>query len=75
MGNITKNDDLYLQINKEHLEKFPIIYPTIELQQQFCEKLKAIEGLKQQTERSLQKSNDLFNSLLQRAFKGELTAN
>ena len=61
------------QINKEHLEKFPIIYPPIDLQKQFVERLQAIERQKQQTQASLEKSEILFNSLLQRAFKGELT--
>ena len=61
------------QINKEHLEKFTIIYPPGELQKQFVERLQVIEIQKQQAQASLQKSEGLFNSLLQRAFKGELT--
>jgi len=39
----------------------------------FAERIQAIEAQKQQAQASLQKSEDLFNSLLQRAFKGELT--
>jgi type I restriction enzyme S subunit len=60
------------QINKEHLEEFPIISPPIELQQKFTNILLSIEEQKQQAQASLQKAEDLFNSLLQRAFKGEL---
>jgi len=33
-----------------------------------------IEAQKQQAQTSLQKAEDLFNSLLQRAFKGELVS-
>lgn len=61
------------QINKDHLEKFPIIYPPVELQKQFVERLQVIETQKQQVQANLGKSEALFNSLLQRAFKGELT--
>jgi type I restriction enzyme S subunit len=60
------------QLNKDHIENFPIIYPSIELQNKFVQKLKIIKEIKQQAQDSLQKSEDLFNSLLQKAFKGEL---
>ena len=62
------------QINKEHLENFPIIFPPSKLQQYFTERLAVIEAQKHLAQASLQKSEALFNSLLQRAFKGELTA-
>ena len=61
------------QINKEHLENFPIIFPPSKLQQYFTERLAVIEAQKQLAQASLKKSEALFNSLLQRAFKGELT--
>jgi type I restriction enzyme S subunit len=48
-------------------------FPPISLQIQFYEHIQAIETQKQQAQASLQKSAALFNSLLQRAFKGELT--
>ncbi|MCF6251219.1 MAG: restriction endonuclease subunit S [Methylococcaceae bacterium] len=51
-----------------------LLLPPIALQNQFAERIQAIETQKQQAQASLQKSEDLFNSLLQRAFKGELTA-
>ncbi|WP_299385823.1 restriction endonuclease subunit S [uncultured Lacinutrix sp.] len=60
------------QLNKNHLEDFPIIYPPIEKQRKFITKLETIRELKQNVQQSLQKSEDLFNSLLQKAFKGEL---
>jgi type I restriction enzyme, S subunit len=49
---------------------FPL--PKIELQNQFAEKVQAIEAQKEQAQASLAMAEDLFNSLLQKAFKGEL---
>ncbi|WP_298416798.1 restriction endonuclease subunit S [uncultured Kordia sp.] len=60
------------QINKTHLEEFPIISPPIKLQNEFAKRIQIIEKQKQQAQEALQKSEDLFNSLLQKAFKGEL---
>jgi type I restriction enzyme S subunit len=50
--------------------KIPI--SPINIQNQFAERLQIIENQKQQAQASLQKSEDLFNSLLQKVFKGEL---
>lgn len=60
------------QINKEHLEEFPIIYPPIELQNQFANFVKQVDKLKSEMENSLKELEDNFNSLMQKAFKGEL---
>lgn len=60
------------QINKEHLEEFPIIFPPIELQKQFVDFTNQVEKLKSQMETSLKELEDNFNSLMQKAFKGEL---
>lgn len=60
------------QLNKDHIENFPIINPPIELQNKFTEQLAIIEQQKAITQKSLIKSEELFNSLLQKAFKGEL---
>ena len=46
--------------------------PNIELQDQFAERVQAIEAQKAQAQASLAQADHLFNSLLQRAFKGEL---
>jgi len=62
-----------LNISKGKLRALSIPLPPITLQNQFAERIQAIEVQKQQAQASLQKSEDLFNSLLQRAFKGELT--
>ena len=59
-------------INLKILRELDLPLPPITLQNQFAERIQAIESQKQQAQASLQKSEDLFNSLLQRAFKGEL---
>lgn len=60
-------------ITKGDLESFELIVPALELQNQFAESVQAIEIQKAQAQTSLEKAEELFNSLLQRAFKGELT--
>ncbi|GJL85321.1 MAG: hypothetical protein DHS20C02_10960 [Micavibrio sp.] len=60
------------QINKEHLEEFPIIYPPTEEQKKFLKKLKAIEEQKARFNEQLELAENLFLSLQQRAFIGEL---
>jgi type I restriction enzyme S subunit len=59
-------------ITKEQLETFKIIVPPINLQNQFAEKTTLIEQQKALAKQELQESEDLFNCLLQKAFKGEL---
>lgn len=59
-------------ITKVQLESFEIILPTIELQNQFAEKITLIEQQKELAKQELKESEDLFNCLLQKAFKGEL---
>ncbi len=63
------------QLNKEHIEDFPIICPPIELQNKFAQIIQKVEQQKVKNETSAQKLDDLFNALLQRAFKGELEFN
>lgn len=62
------------RISPSEIEKYPIINPPITLQNQFAERIHLIEAQKQQAQASLQKAEYLFNSLLQRAFKGELVS-
>ncbi len=62
-----------LNISKAKLRSLKIPLPTFELQNRFSERIKEIEKQKELAQQSLQKSEDLFNSLLQKAFKGELT--
>lgn len=59
-------------LNVGMLKDFEIFNPPQELQVNFSELISKIESQKHLSEQSLQKSEDLFQSLLQRAFKGEL---
>ncbi len=54
------------------LKKIKILLPPIELQNQFAEKIALIEQQKTLAKKELQESEDLFNCLLQKAFKGTL---
>lgn len=60
-------------IRKDAIREIPIIIPPIQLQNQFAERVMVIEAQKQQAQLELAKSEELFQSLLQRAFKGELS--
>lgn len=60
-------------IRSAKFAKILIPVPPINVQNQFSERIKLIEAQKQQAQASLVKSEALFNSLLQRAFTGELT--
>lgn len=60
-------------ITKEQLEKFPIPVPPIALQNKFAERVHAIETQKEHAQASLEKAEELFASILQKAFKGEIT--
>jgi type I restriction enzyme S subunit len=60
-------------VSLKTMREFPIPLPPMTIQNEFIERIQAIEAQKQQAQASLGKSNDLFNSLLQRAFSGELT--
>lgn len=58
-------------ITKEQLQKLEIIVPPIHLQEDFANKIELINQLKAQT--NAEKSEELFQSLIQKAFKYELT--
>lgn len=59
-------------ITKKQLTDLEIIIPPFELQNRFSERVQVIEAQKTQAQQNSQKSKELFNSLLQKAFKGEL---
>ena len=71
--NSSVSEVTFSHLTAEKLKQLKIPLPQIELQNQFSERTEAIEQQKQQAQASLEKSEALFNSLLQRAFKGELT--
>jgi type I restriction enzyme, S subunit len=60
------------RISPREVERHLIINPPLALQNQFAERVKTIKSQKQSTIEALTKSEQLFNTLLQRAFKGEL---
>ncbi len=62
------------QINKHHLEEFPIIYPPLPLQEKFAEIVEQIEKTKQFQQQASQELDNLFNTLMQKAFNGELVS-
>ncbi len=61
-------------LNFSDIKSLNIPNPPITLQNQFAERIQQIEAQKQQAQASLKHSEALFNSLLQRAFSGELSS-
>lgn len=59
-------------INLSILRNLDFMNPPIELQNKFAEKVLNINQQKKLTKKALIKSEELFQSLLQKAFKGEL---
>ena len=60
------------ELSKKKYLGLTMIHPNLELQNQFIDRVQAIEVQKAQAQASLLQAEDLFNSLLQKAFKGEL---
>ena len=61
-----------LALSIEKLGNMEVIFPDIELQNQFADFVTQIDKLKFEMEKSLKELEDNFNSLMQKAFKGEL---
>ncbi|WP_176546715.1 restriction endonuclease subunit S [Bacillus pseudomycoides] len=61
-----------IQLNMKDLRNIQIISPPVELQNKFSGKLKYIYKQKDRLNQSLEEMKILYNSLLQKAFKGEL---
>lgn len=59
-------------LNISHIESTPILYPPMELQNAFAEIAINIQHQKSQIIQQQSYSENLFQSLMQRAFKGEL---
>ncbi|MCF6439857.1 restriction endonuclease subunit S [Pseudoalteromonas luteoviolacea] len=60
------------QLNKDHLEEFPIIYPPKEMQVQFVERVNIAKRMLEKAKVGLKESEQMFNGLSQKAFAGEL---
>jgi len=63
----------YPAVKSSDISKFQVVLPPIELQNQFAERVALIEEQKAIAQKSLEKSEALCNSLLQKAFNGGLT--
>jgi restriction endonuclease S subunit len=61
-----------VKLNKESLEHIPVPIPPIKLQNDFVGIVEKTEALKIHFQTSLQELENLYDSLSQRAFKGEL---
>jgi type I restriction enzyme S subunit len=59
-------------LSLSNIKSIQVLYPPINLQNKFAERVKAIEEQKNIAQASALKSEELFNSLLQKAFNGEL---
>lgn len=59
-------------INQKDVNSFKAPLPPLKFQNEFADRVQAIETQKTQAHGSLAQAEDLFNSLLQKAFKGEL---
>ena len=59
-------------LSKTLIGDFPIIVPPMELQKKFIDFVNQVDKLKFEMEKSLKELEDNFNSLMQKAFKGEL---
>lgn len=60
------------QLSASSLKGFEVLVPPIDLQLQFTKEIRMIEAQKGKVVDGLKMAEDLFNSLLQKAFKGEL---
>lgn len=68
----TAPDGTQPNLNTGIMKDFNLILPSLSLQKKFVEIILNLEKQKQQAEQQLQQSENLFQSLLQKAFKGEL---
>ena len=59
-------------ISQQVVRSLKIPLPPIELQNKFASIVKEVEAMKEQQKHSKNQINNLFNALMQKAFKGEL---
>ncbi|MDZ4909383.1 restriction endonuclease subunit S [Clostridium perfringens] len=59
-------------LNTNLVKTYQLIFPPVELQNEFERFIKHIDKLKFEMEKSLKELEDNFNSLMQKAFRGEL---
>lgn len=68
----TAPDGTQPNLNTSIMREYVQILPPMELQQEFTKFIVQVDKLKSQMESSLKELEDNFNSLMQKAFKGEL---
>lgn len=59
-------------INKTQLSRFPVLLPPLELQHKYTQFIRSLRSTRQHLNKKQEYMDNLFNSLLQRAFRGEL---
>ena len=59
-------------LNTNLIKSYELIFPPMELQDRFVKFIEQVDKLKFEMENSLKELEDNFNSLMQKAFKGEL---
>jgi len=72
--NDNKRGVAQLNLNLEQVGKLDIIVPPFSLQQKFASIVEHVEKMKEKQQKSKEKIDEMFNSLMQRAFNGELVA-
>ena len=60
------------RVNPSQIEKFMVYKPPFKRQQKFADLVQKVEKLKEKQKQSETQLQNLFNSLMQRAFRGEL---
>lgn len=70
--NTLNNGSSVPQINNKDIAPLQIQVPPIDLQNKFADFVKKVDEMKLKMENSLKELEDNFNSLMQKAFKGEL---
>jgi type I restriction enzyme S subunit len=61
-------------INAQELQEIEIMIPPVDLQNLFEDRYEHIKTIKSKVEKQLEGSSNIFDSLIQKAFKGELVA-
>ena len=74
LSNRSKKAVNQANINAQELNKFDILLPPIEIQQRFCDIMQRIQDIAPSQKKSREMINQLFISLMQKAFTGELVA-
>jgi type I restriction enzyme S subunit len=69
------NEDAYTHMSTGVLDEINFPYPNLKLQTQFAQIVEKTEALKTQYQQSLQELENLYGSLSQKAFRGELSVN